>query len=104
MNQGVVSEAEIEDRGLDFGRNASGDFASLTLTGQEPATNIQNEILGDEIGQEVRDSPVVAVGDRDDVISEPSRLEEGGGGDPPVDVLEAGIQPRAVQQSDFDAG
>ncbi len=44
MNQGAGAGAEIRDGATELGPGWLSDFIPLTLTGEEPATNIQNEI------------------------------------------------------------
>ena len=54
-------EAEIEDSAADFGEAGLSDFVPLTLTGEEPATNIQNEIVDDGPGEAVGSAPIDVV-------------------------------------------
>ncbi len=49
LNQDAVAAAESRDGATDLGQAGLNDFVPLTLTGQEPATNIQNEIDGLEM-------------------------------------------------------
>ena len=46
VHQEAVAEAEMRDGVADSGQVGIGDFVPLSLTGQEPATKIQNEIDG----------------------------------------------------------
>ncbi len=46
MDQGAAAGAEMRDGAADLGQAGLSDFVSVTLTGQGPATNIQNEIDG----------------------------------------------------------
>ncbi len=48
--EGVVAGAGIRDGAANLGQAGVSDFVPLTLTGQEPATNIQNGINGDGSG------------------------------------------------------
>ena len=55
VNQDAVAGADMRDGAADFGQVGVSESVSLTLTVQQPATNIQNEIVGDE--------PIEASGD-----------------------------------------
>ena len=48
VNQGAVAEAGMRDGATDLGQAGLSDFVPVTLTGQEPATNIQNESVSHE--------------------------------------------------------
>ena len=50
-NQDAVDGAENRDGATDLGQAVISDSVPLTLTGQEPATNIQNEIDGSGSGE-----------------------------------------------------
>ena len=87
----------MRDGATDSGDAGLGGFVPLTVTGHEPATNIQNEIVSDEPSEAVVDAPSGAVeagqqqgGEsdcREEVSGDEQRApspEEGCGGQPRV--------------------
>ncbi len=82
VNQDAVDGAENGDGATNFGQARPSDFVPLTLTGQEPATNIQNEIDGSRLRDDGVDG---GTGDRvvggDDLGAiQPGGIELGDGG------------------------
>ena len=77
----------------------SSDFVPLTLAGQEPETNIQNGIVGEEIGEAFGESQVEAAGDGDRDASETGPQTKGGGDDPLASSGEKRfVEPRRVSE------
>jgi hypothetical protein len=79
MNEDAVAEAEIQEGATDFRQVGPSDSVPLTLTGQEPATNIQNGIRSDEAGEAVGDgrrtgpAPTGIMGVAQSAVSEEAR-------------------------------
>ncbi len=90
-NPGAVGGAESRDGATDLGRGGISESVPLTLTGQEPATNIQNEIGGAGM---LGDGVDGAAGDRV-VGGEDLGAREAGG----IDLLDGGEPSGAREPS-----